>query len=178
MAQQRRSRFTVRFASGDPVVCLAYDAGFVHKYYEALGRTVTGVTKGDHRVKARAAEVKAAGGFRVDQAALKDAIALLGLKLPVTLRYNSRVGNTNGNYRFTGHSHNIMLKSYHTAAQASDTLWHELCHAMQAERAGTMVEWNVVQRQQARYSYRSRPIEREAREMSATMANCPLTVAA
>ncbi len=173
----RRSRYTVKLANPTrSVVCLAWDADYPRKHYESLGHTVLSVTKGDYRIKAHAAAVKAKGGFKLDQGAVRDARALLGIKLPVDIRFHSRVGNTNGNYRFDGRKHQIMLKTYHTPEQASSTLWHELCHAMQAERAGgTVADWGVVRREQARYPYSRRPIEREAREMSATMANCPLT---
>ncbi len=176
MPRQRRSRFTVHFLDGrDPSVILAHSADYARAYYTARGRDVGRVVKGDYRVKAREAAAKASGGFKLDHAAVRDACDLLGLKLPVSIRFNGRVGNTNGNYSFDGRKHRIMLKSYRTPEQASSTLWHELCHAMQAERAGTMADWAVVRREEARYPYRSRPIEREAREMSATMADVPLT---
>lgn len=171
----RRTRFTVftrRPGSEEIVkqVVLAYGTECARNYYTGRGWTVLGVERGDYRK-----QIKAEGGYRIDRAALRDAIDLLGIKLPVKIRFNSRVGNTAGNYRFRNGGHDIMLKSYHTAEQASSTLWHELTHAMQAERAGGTTEtWASFHREQARYSYRNRPVEIEARQMSETMKDVPL----
>jgi hypothetical protein len=174
----RRTRFTATIISPhmgrEKKVILAYFASEVRGYYEGKGYEVVSVTKGDYRKQA-VVKGNGGGGFRIDRPALKDACELLDLKLPVKIRFNSRAGSTNGNYRFKGDHHDIMLKSYHSPEQASDTLWHELCHAMQAERAGgTLETWRQVHREQARYTYRNRPIEREARAMSETMKDVPL----
>lgn len=171
----RRSRFTVYRKGLDPVVCMTYTAESARAFYERNGQTVTRVVKGDHRVEARNAAIKAAGGFRLDRAALQAACAELGLKLPVKVRFNSRVGGTNGNYRFMGTHHDVMLKSYRTPQQATATLWHELCHAMQAERAGGTPEWAKVRAEQQRVPYSRRPIEVEARRFAAERSNRPLT---
>jgi hypothetical protein len=174
----RRSRFTVTFTDGDRTVILAYTGqdSQIREHYARMGKTVASIVKGDHR-----APVAASGpSFVIDQSALADAIDLLGLKVPVKVRFNSRAGATNGNYRLRrapgGLYHDIMLKSYHDAEQASSTLWHELCHAMQAERvmlAGE--EWGSFTAAQKRWPYSRRPIQIEARQMSADMADCPLT---
>jgi hypothetical protein len=172
----KRSRYTATITQPDGEVTrhviLAYSAEGARTYYAArfTGASVQ-VSRGDYRAKAHHAEVKAAGGFVIDRQALADACDLLGLKLPVKIRYNARVGTTNGNYQLRAGWHDIMLKSYHTAEQASSTLWHELTHAMQAERAGDFAAWRQVRAEQARYSYRIRPIEREACAMSDTMAD-------
>jgi len=177
----RRSRFTITYSPDDSneilrTVVLAYSADSIRMRYSIPGATILGIERGDYRAKARAAAVHAAGGFTVNRQAVDDAAALLGLKLPVRIRFNSRVGRTNGNYRFKGDHHDIMLKSYRTPEQASDTLWHELTHALQAERDGRADEavWADVRRSQAHYSYLIRPIEVEARKMSALMKDCPL----
>lgn len=173
----KRTRYTVtvqRHGIGvERRVILAYDAAGARDFYATLGYVVIQVVKGDYRNAARRAAVLAAGGFRVDQAALRDACDLLGLKLPVRIRFNSRVGSTNGNYRFAGTYHNIMLKSYLTPEQASSTLWHELTHAMQAERAGSLSAWAQVQ-SESHGKYRRCPREIEARRMSATMHDVAL----
>lgn len=175
----RRTRFTVYFTPDqEPQVILAYHGqeNEIRDYYEKRGYAVRRVVKGDHRKKQRAAAKQREGGFRIDRKALNAAIDALGLDLPVDIRFHARVGSTNGNYRFDGRRHDIMLKSYLTPEQASSTLWHELTHAMQAERAGaTTAAWSSVQREQARWSYWNRPIEREARQMSEDMRDCPLT---
>lgn len=106
--------------------------------------------------------------YKIDQAALAEAIEFLGLKLKVRIRFNARQGRVNGNYKRDYMGHDIMLKSYLTVEQASKTLWHELAHAMQSERAGSVWDWNVVANEKRpgrsrRIEYRNRPIEVEAR---------------
>lgn len=164
----RRTRYTVYYDDDKPEVCLAYTPEGARKLFEKLGHSVIRVERGDYR------KTRTGGGFVINKAALADAIELLGLKLPVKVRTHARVGDTNGNYRLRDGWHDIMLKSYHTPEQASSTLWHELTHAMQAERAGGKDEWRSVRNEQRRYSYRIRPIEVEAREMSEAMADIPL----
>jgi hypothetical protein len=69
-----------------------------------------------------------------------------------------------------------MVKSYLGAQEASGTLWHELTHAMQAERVVKAGEsWQSHTAAQARWTYSRRPIEIEARQMSDTMRDCLLT---
>jgi hypothetical protein len=169
-SRPRRTRFTVTFSDGDKGVILAFPGQeqAIVDHYNRLGKAVLRVDKGDH------VHVKPEGGFTVDQAALRDAIALLDLKVPVRIRYNSRAGRTNGNYRRRATHHDIMLKSYLTPEEASSTLWHELTHAMQAERAGSREDWGQVILAQKRYSYSMRPVEVEARQMSHDMRDCPL----
>jgi hypothetical protein len=173
---RRRSRYTVYIEGRAPQIVLAYSAQGAHDFYNKRGWKVTNVTKGDIRKAARPRTQ--GGGYRINRQALKDAIELLDIKLPVKIRFNAREGDTYGNYRFRNGGHDIMLKSYHTSEQASSTLWHELCHAMQCERTGGTEEtWKAVHADQKRYSYKQRPIEIEARQMSADMADCPLTSA-
>lgn len=175
-----RTRFTVTYidANGERVkkVALCYTALDAQQLIESrFGVSAVSIIKGDYRKEARAAEQKASGGFTVDRVALAAAIKQLGITMPVKLRFNARVGGTQGNYRFRNGTHDIMLKSYHTPEQASSTLWHELTHAMQAERAGgTQETWNSFAREQRRYTYNRRPIEIEARQMSEAMAHVPL----
>lgn len=175
---QRRVRFTVNFEDGrEPEVILAYNAAQVQVHYAKKGLTVR-VRQGDFRKAAIVAQKKREGGFRLDSAAIRDACEQLGIKLAVRIRFNGRVGGMNGNHCFPGGYHNIMLKSYLTPEQATKTLWHELVHALQAERDGEArpVVWaEFVGRQQRRYTYRNRPIEIEARQMAEMMADCPLT---
>lgn len=168
----RRSRFTVHTADGRKICVLAYSAESARQTAITHGFTpVTEVERGDYRAPA-----PVFGGFTVTQSALADAIDLLDLKLPVKIRYNGRYGATAGNYRFAGGHHDIMLKSYLTPEQASSTLWHELTHAMQAERVGaTIGAWADYRRGQKGTTYYNKPMEREARAMSATMKDCPLT---
>lgn len=169
----RRSRFTVVLEGREPFVTLAYSATQIRKAY-GFHNVVT-VTKGDFRKKVRATPT--GGGFQIDARALKQAIALLGLKVPVKVRQHSRVGNTHGNYRFRASTaakpqhHDIMLKSYLTPAEASHTLWHELTHALQAERCGSLLGWAAESRKQRSYSYHFRPVEIEANRMADKMSD-------
>ena len=162
-----RKRYTVTAADGSQAVVLAYSAHGAREYYSQRGLTIVRVERGDYRKKARNATIKASGGFRIDRVALADAIEFLGLTLPVDIRFHSRVGNTNGIHRFRKNRHVIMLKSYLKPKDASNTLWHELTHARQAERALSRGErWQDVTAEQRNYPYSVRPIEREANEIA------------
>jgi hypothetical protein len=122
-------------------------------------------------------ELKAAGGFRIDRAALREACEFLGITGNVEVRFNARAGRTNGNYRRRYGKHDIMVKSYLTPAEASKTLWHELAHAMQAERVEAEGgEWGTHSRAQRRWSYSVRPIEVEARSYEQYAEALPLAV--
>lgn len=120
--------------------------------------------------------MKREGGFTLDRRAIREACVFLDIDYSaVKLRLNGRVGPTNGNYRRRGYEHNIMLKSYLTPEQASQSLWHELAHAMQAERVerdgGT---WHAYASAQRRWSYSTRPIEVEARSYEQYAEELPL----
>lgn len=169
----RRARYTVHIAGEDtPRVILDYSAQSAQAYYERRGLNVLSVTAGDYRK-----QVQEGGGFVIDEHALAQAVITLGIKLPVKIRMHSRQGDTLGNHRLRAGYHDIMLKSYRTAEQASSTLWHELTHAMQAERdgGGDIHAWYGVNREQRLYPYSIRPIEVEAREMSERMKDIQLT---
>lgn len=181
MSRRRRTRFTVTCShvSSDEIerkVILAYDAPGAQGYYEERGYTVLRVQRGDYR-----AEIGQT--WKIDREALAAAIELLDIKLPVKIRFNSRVGKTAGNYRFheCGY-HDIMLKTYRTAAEASATLWHELTHAMQAERfqranphLPPRTAW-LAQLEQSHGKYRACPMEIEANRMAADTDDLPLVV--
>lgn len=175
MSTPRRSRYTAFFEGREPSVILTYSAENAREYYTKRGYTVVRITKGDHRKQAHAREREATGGFHIDRAALKEAQRILGLKLPVKVRLHGRHGQTDGNHQFKGAWHNIMLKRYLTPEEATEALWHELTHALQAERQGTKTKWTAHSSNQRRYAYRIRPIEIEARQMANRMApNHPL----
>lgn len=165
--RKRRSRFTCTMENGTQFYALAYTAEQVRDHYSRLGPVKT-VVKGDTRIKAAKESIKGRGGFVLDNAAIDKAIEELGIKHPVKIRFNGRVGSTAGNHRLRQdmqgrHYHDIMLKSYALPDDASFTLWHELTHALQAERAGgTVQSWLAEQKRQARWPYKSRPVEREA----------------
>lgn len=123
------------------------------------------------------AKVQRGGAWHIDAAALREACDLLGIRGKVRVRLDGRYGRTNANHRYTIQgNHNIMVKSYLTVAQATESLWHELQHAAQAESSGDYAAWYAHVRQQQRYPYRIRPIEVEARATAELMADVPLTI--
>lgn len=58
--------------------------------------------------------------------------------------------------------HRITLDSQQDAVTCADTIGHELCHALQAERAGSFREWETICKVQHRLPHPQRPIEVEA----------------
>jgi hypothetical protein len=167
---RQRTRFTVTFEDGTKKVILCYNAAEARHYYEHKGYAVAGVMRGDYRKQARVAAIKSQDGHTIDTAALNVAKAELGLIMPVKIRRDGRVGQTNGNHRLRGFEHHIMLKSYLTPEQATHTLWHELTHAVQAERAiASGRGWAAVSNEQRRYRYSVRPIEIEANKIADAM---------
>lgn len=201
----KRSRYTVTVsrlgsAAIDRKVILAYSALGARQYFENRHYTVLEVERGDYRRTERAARyVPEGGGFSIDQKALAEAIELLGIKRPVQIRLNGKVGPTHGTHRWVPRSgkfkvnpnldtatggmlHRITLKSYLTAEQAGRTLWHELTHAMQAEResadAATMREafeaWRFCSARGRGIAYNRKPIEVEAREHEPLNDDLPL----
>lgn len=177
MTRRRRSRYTIYLSDeavviGDPkpIVLLAYGAQDAHEWAtKRYGDLVLNIEEGDYRKKARHQAIReAAGGYSVDFNKLDAVTEGLGLKWPVCIRYHARIGNTHGNYRLKRDAagnlwHDIMLKSYHDANEANNTLWHELCHALQAEKSGDYDSWQTFRKQQRKWTYKTRPMEIEAR---------------
>lgn len=179
----RRTRFEAtivdRYGSEREIHILEYSEDEAIALAEKRGYTVLSIAK----VGRKASAAVSGPGFRIDQLALDEAIEFLGLKLPVDIRFNGRAGRVRGNYRRDHSGHRIMLKSYLEPAQASRTLWHELAHAMQSERAGSVWNWNTVANERKpgssrRIRYAVRPIEVEAREYEQYAEACPLVVPA
>ena len=186
----RRRRYTVTTASGDRHVALAYTSERAAQLIRDHGHVVVDVEPGDYRRKV----VPIDGGWQLDQVALAQAIAQFGLQLPVTIKRTGHQGGRWGAHVFRprsgrvynhsaydtacgGMTHAITIKTWLTAEQASQTIWHELCHAAQAERAcqqaGAVTEreqtvaWADCCRNEARGyadSYDT-PTEQEARDM-------------
>lgn len=194
-SRPRRTRYTVTLASGEEKLILAYDAAGARDHYERRGLAVIHVVKGD-LVNGPAARPQG-GGWRIDRANLRQAIEVLGIRHPVEIKQTSRVGNQQGRHRptptggqvyirggkvynpdtATGLKHSITVKSYLTPEEAGRTLWHELTHAMQAERIeGTPAQ--VLRALHAQYRdgtpYRHKPMEVEARSFGSWNDDCPL----
>jgi hypothetical protein len=171
----RRSRWTVKFRDGRKLVILAYSGQGVRDHYERRGQEVVSVTKGDYRARV-AASAPSGGGWELSHRALKQASDQLGLTLPITVKKNGKVGGTNATYRLKPHGHHIIVKAYLTKQQATESLWHELQHAQQAERAGGTPElWAAESKRQRAWPYRRRPIEIEARRTATANSHKSLT---
>lgn len=211
MSSTRRSRYTVTASheSSNEIVkrvVLCYSADDARYYYAKRGYAVLHVERGDYRRKQAAQAARSRGGFHIDQAALAKAKAHFGLKLPVEIKLNGRVGNTLGIYRLSPKGsgvivkggriygldsadrlvHEITLKSYLTPEKAGESLYHELTHAMQAERELARLPEGLTVAEKFRkrtalhaaknkyIRYEDKPCEREARKSEALNATMPL----
>lgn len=180
---RRRTRYTAsvlrpRTGEAQELDILAYSREGAIALAAERGYTIMSI-----ETAAAKAQRERGGGYRIDRAALREALDFLGIALPVKIRYTSRVGRTRGNHRLVANrSHDIMLKSYLPADQASKTLWHELAHAMQSERAiRAGQDWLAIANERnpgssRRIAYRVRPIEVEARTYEQYAEACPLAV--
>lgn len=187
-AQRRRTRYTITYRTSAGIkqtVALGYSVEGLREHLIGHGYDVIKVVKGDFRAIPAKVVQSGGTGWTLDRRALNAAAKFLGLKLPVHVKTNSKYGGTNGTYRFKPSTkapkgfavanatafHNIVVKSYLTPQQATETLWHELQHAVQAERQGSPTVWNIYSRDQKRYPYSRRPIEIEARKVASANAH-------
>lgn len=184
----RRRRHTVTFADGSQVVVMAYSlsgARTTAALRSMEGSPITRVEKGDYRMK-----LNPTGGWTLKHGALIVARDELDLGWPIHVTTSSREGETAGNYTLRWSSqaprrallppcsfyHRIMLKSYLTPEEANESLWHELHHALQAERQGSMDRWLRWQGTQNRnWNYTDRPMEIEARQGAKNFLHLALT---
>jgi hypothetical protein len=179
----------------------AYGVDDARAYYEARGYIVHDVRK---------PPTTGTVEWKLNQPAVDEAIAFLGIKLPVTIKQTRRTGSQKGAHtmrpegpgiRVTSSgivglrtaeraawSHRITAKSYLSPAEASAVLWHELTHAMQAERviASLPADASPIDIYNAHHSayfdgtaYTRKPWEIEANEFAASFADeLPLARAA
>lgn len=102
-----------------------------------------------------------------------EAVEVLELELPVRVRWaNGRTRR--GSARFRDGQHCITLSTYLTAKQVTKTLWHELCHCAQRERADCPPEeWYHHYMRATPFrgyaGYLENPYEVEARELADLM---------
>ena len=191
----RRSRFTVT-VEGYPAkrVILAYTAQGAVDHYNSCGLRVLDVVKGD-LVNVHTPERK--GGWKLS-GRLAEAQDFLGLTIPVKIKQTGHQGGRYGAHslridRATGKPyHHITVKSWLSVAEAGRTLWHELTHAMQAERCAAALAadgpypvaladlsasawlraWDTTPERMG--SYQTRAIEVEARSYEGFNDECPL----
>lgn len=120
--------------------------------------------------------------FYVDKQALAEAQRHIGLAIPIVIKLTGHQGGRRGAYRACDGYHRITLKSWMDYEQASRTLWHELCHAAQAERIardsghGDIVRaQRQMQNASRNVSYLNKRHEVEARSWESRAAERPLT---
>lgn len=78
----------------------------------------------------------AKAGWSIDESAMLAALDILGIELPVRVRFmTTKRGATYGTHYSKDGWHRITVaQNLKHAENASNTLWHELTHCMQAER--------------------------------------------
>jgi hypothetical protein len=169
----RRKRFNVRLNKGNIVTersALVYPdefGGFPQRwrdYYERLGYEVLSAEPAARKRQAAAGRPCA---YELNPSAVRAAKAQLGIEGTVKVRRTTagdRYGCCRSRYnRATGQwTHHITIPKHESREKASNTFWHELTHASQAERAETPEAWAKLVRQQHRLPHRRRPIEIEA----------------
>ncbi len=156
----KRQRFTIDHPIKGRFVALAYSAESAEAYFGGKA------TPGDYRCMGP--------GWKLSYTNLKKAKAELSISRPVHVKQTSRQGGRRGAYAFRAGEHCITVKSYLTPEQASRTLWHELAHAMQAERSGSEAAWAANSDRKGPYS--KRPIEIEARSYEHNASRIPIAV--
>lgn len=195
--RQRRSTFFITYAGADGpeiVRTLAYPGqeSQVKELAERQGYKVLGVS----RTLPRPAD----GGFRIDTQAVNEVIEFLGIKLPVKFKIGKSVKKNGscclrpsggsyynkGGYHYnistaTALHHEVFVSEALTAEKASHTIWHELVHAVQAERVidrllaqGTYTPETAVRVWHKEYrdgtAYAQKAQEREANEYADAFA--------
>lgn len=119
--------------------------------------------------------------FKLNTLAIREAQKFFNLAYPVSIKITNHKNGRNGAYcpGKDGLSHEIIVKSWLTPQEASETLWHELTHAMQAEREQQPHESNMLpgwRRSLSREKgqYRNAPSELEAKRYEKRAAEFPL----
>jgi hypothetical protein len=208
MAQRRRSRFTATARDGSKHVVLAYSTMDARRFYEKRGVDVVTVVRGDYRMAARTPSAPSNPQWRKNTCAILDAIEFLGLTKPVTIKVTTRRGGRQGAHQLRGVDstprffsrgavsdfaraadvgHYITIKSWLDPKRAGEVIWHELCHAMQAEEVmralpatcGPMQQyhaWALHESQGKGVTYMRKPVEVEAREYERFNDEMPLAV--
>jgi hypothetical protein len=106
-------------------------------------------------------------GARLIPGAVLEAVAFLEIARPVEVKWAAGLRRA-GSHRSRNGGHVITLSTYRPADQLSETLWHELVHAVQAERYPTDKEFSSVYVRESRtVGYQANRFEVEAREIAA-----------
>lgn len=195
MRRQRYRAHLERDGELSTRMILAYNPQSVEDFYRRMGYIVLDVESARKR---RTTERPNNPRWVLDNRAIREACEFLGLTLPVDIKPTNVAGGRHGAHCYTpvdasgrpikylrdldrvaGFRHRITVKSWLDVEQASRTLWHELCHAMQAEQvagelspAAALQAWKVAYRDGRAYS--RKPIEVEAREYEEFATEHPL----
>lgn len=146
---------------------------------------------------------QARAGWYLDQDAILEAMDKLGIELAVNIRFMTATrravsesgrgrswgkggkGYTYGTHRNTPKCHKITVDQERTAEETTNTLWHELAHAMQSERWAKETGKDIRLWHHADYKavdgdwgnrYKGNAYELEAYEIAATNADFELVV--
>jgi hypothetical protein len=190
--QRRRTRYLARLEKAGVTrerAILAYDPESVRSFYARQGYNVLSV----ERVKPTRSARPTNAPWRLDERAIQEARDFLGITKPISIKVLNHASRNWGEHRVTVGPHGvrqtIAVKRWLSPEDASRTLWHELTHAMQTERALARIPAGLsgretiahLQRQPERgyrsVRYEDKPIEQEAREHEAMHDVLPLAVA-
>lgn len=174
------------------------------KRYTSLGYSETSMREWAERhhdvivldVVPVARQVRPKQPWRIDHVALNAACEWLDVRWPVNVKRTANGKSLHGRHRLRGRNewptprHVITLAAGLPQALASEVLWHELAHAMQAERGvrtcpvwsglnaiEMMKLWTVADIRDRRYAYDDRPCEIEARRYEKRGRDFPLVKA-
>lgn len=118
-------------------------------------------------------------GHRISAKAVVEAAAILGLSDPIEIKWSSGRRRL-GAHRYRDGRHVVTVtRLYREAASISETIWHELTHAQQTEKAGRAKFISEYRLENRRVGYQNNRFEVEARAVGANMKEqLPLTVGA
>ena len=122
----------------------------------------------------------ARAGWSINEAAVLAAIDFLGIEHPVNIRFmTTKYGDTLGTHYWSRRrrQHRITVaQNLKQAGRASETLWHELTHCMQAERFSKKTGQPIEDFHEEEYrllngewglTYQGNLLEKEARKVAA-----------
>lgn len=156
------------------------------EHYKSLGYTVLSARPLGRQIMPKQA-------WAVNHVALTDACKTLDIRWPVRVKRTANSKKLYGRHRlhsFPELSHTITLAAGLRVQQASEVLWHELAHAMQAEREVRELDgwenlspkraikiWCAADARSRKLPYSSRPCEIEARSYESRGYEFPLVQA-
>jgi hypothetical protein len=185
----RRKRFHATVVDAGfkrKITIMAYTPESARRWLETSGYIVLRLSAAKRRKSIAAGK---AAAWEIDQRALQSAMDKLDVTWKVRITRTAsrtKLGAHRLRYREPMHrpQHSITVDKTVSPTEATRILWHELCHAAQAERAARkfateagcpvgaltgrecLTAWREDNARSRRYSYDARPIEIEARYIS------------